>query len=128
MATKNNLSLYPISEASEMLGVHPRTLRIYEDEGLIKPKRSGGKRLFSKNDILWVQCIRALIHDDKLSIPGIKKLLQLLPCWKLKGCPPKVRNKCSVLKEIEKKCWEHTKQICKKSCSNCDVYLKESSK
>lgn len=128
MAKDNNLLLYPISEASEMLGVHPRTLRIYENEGLIKPKRSGGKRLFSKNDILWVQCIRGLIHDDKLSIAGIKKLLEFLPCWKLKGCSSKVRNRCSVLKEFEKKCWERTKQLCKRSCNNCDVYLKESSK
>ena len=51
---KNDLPVYPISVASRLLNVHPRTLRIYEEEGLIKPERRGDRRLYSQNDITWV--------------------------------------------------------------------------
>jgi MerR family transcriptional regulator, heat shock protein HspR len=124
MQIKENLPVYPMCVAAKILDVHPRTLRIYESEGLIKPERRGGKRFFSQNDIVWVQCLRKLIHEQNLSIPGIKKLLELLPCWKLKDCPPNVRSNCSVLKERGKRCWELTKNACEKSCRSCDIYLK----
>jgi MerR family transcriptional regulator/heat shock protein HspR len=109
--------------AANLLNVHPRTLRIYEEEGLIKPWRHGGKRMFSQNDLIWLQCLRKLIHEENLSIPGLKKLLELLPCWKLKDCPPELRANCSVLKEREKKCWELTQKACERSCQNCEVFL-----
>ena len=51
--------------------VHPRTIRIYEEEGLVKPSRQGSKRYFSNDDIEWIQCLRDLIHDDGISIPGL---------------------------------------------------------
>jgi len=41
---RNDLPVYPIGVASRLLNVHPRTLRIYEDEGLIKPERAGDRR------------------------------------------------------------------------------------
>jgi len=124
MIVDNKLAVYPISVASNILGVHPRTLRIYESEGLIKPKRQGGRRLFSQNDIVWVQCVRDLIHKQNLSIQGLKKLLGFLPCWRIKNCPQNIRSRCPVLKETDKRCWELTKNVCERSCKNCDVYLK----
>ena len=96
--------LYTIGVASELLDVHPRTLRIYEEEGLIKPSRKGGKRLYSKNDIKFIECIRNLIHDENISIPGIKKLLQFAPCWKLKDC--KDKDNCTVESCTKRNCWE----------------------
>jgi MerR family transcriptional regulator/heat shock protein HspR len=47
-----------------------------EAEGLISPQRSGGKRLYSKNDLVRIECLRNLIHEENISIPGIKKLLE----------------------------------------------------
>lgn len=88
--------------AAKLLDVHPRTLRIYEDEGIIKPSRHGGKRMFSQNDLVWIQCLRKLIHEENISIPGIKRLLDLMPCWKLKDCSPEIRANCAALKGREK--------------------------
>lgn len=89
-----DVPVYPIGVAARLLGVHPRTLRIYEDEGLISPKHVGSRRLFSANDIQWITCLRSFIHDEGVSIPGLKKLLDLIPCWEVAGCPAEVHEQC----------------------------------
>ena len=87
--------LYPIGVAARMLGVHPRTLRIYEAEGLVKPVYRGARRLYSQNDIQWIICLRSMIHDEGISIPGIKKLLEYVPCWKIVDCQKEIQDQCS---------------------------------
>jgi MerR family transcriptional regulator/heat shock protein HspR len=94
---KNDLPVYPISVAAKLLDVHPRTLRIYEDEGLIKPERKGERRLYSQNDITWVGCLRSLIHDEGISIPGIKKLLQYASCYEISNCPKEKYCTCDAV-------------------------------
>jgi MerR family transcriptional regulator/heat shock protein HspR len=44
-------SLYAIGVVSEILDVHPETIRVWERRGLIQPSRRGGKRLYSDNDL-----------------------------------------------------------------------------
>ena len=92
--------VYPISVAAQILNVHPRTLRIYEDEGLIKPSRKGNRRYFSQNDITWIGCVRKMIHEDGISIPGIKKLLRYAPCWEITDCPREVCESCTAQVDI----------------------------
>lgn len=87
--------VYAIGVAAQILNVHPRTLRIYEDEGLIKPARKGNRRYFSQNDITWIGCIRTMIHEEGISIPGIKKLLRYAPCWEITDCPREVCEPCT---------------------------------
>ncbi|GAB4344973.1 MAG: hypothetical protein Kow0089_21790 [Desulfobulbaceae bacterium] len=91
---KPDVPVYPIGVAARLLGIHPRTLRIYEAEGLIHPAHVGSRRLFSDNDIQWIRCLRSFIHDEGVSIPGLKKLLDLIPCWEVAGCPPEVHEYC----------------------------------
>lgn len=90
-----DLPIYPIGVAARLLGVHPRTLRIYETEGLIKPAHRGSRRMFSPNDIKWIECLRSMIHDEGISIPGLKKLLSLIPCWEVAGCAPEICENCT---------------------------------
>ncbi len=92
--------VYSIGVAAQILGVHPRTLRIYEDEGLVKPARKGNRRFFSANDITWITCIRKMIHDEGISIPGIKKLLRYAPCWEITDCPREVCEPCTASVDI----------------------------
>lgn len=92
--------VYSIGVAAQILGVHPRTLRIYEDEGLVKPARKGNRRFFSPNDITWIGCIRTMIHDEGISIPGIKKLLRYAPCWEITDCPKEVCESCTASVDI----------------------------
>lgn len=94
---KNDMPVYPISVAARLLNVHPRTLRIYEDEGLIKPERQGDRRLYSQNDITWIGCMRSLIHEEGISIPGIKKLLQFASCYEITDCPKEKSCSCDAV-------------------------------
>ena len=89
-----DLAIYPIGVAAKLLDVHPRTLRIYEAEGLISPMLRGKRRLFSLNDIRWISVLLSLIHDQGISIPGLKRLLDLAPCWEVADCPAEVHETC----------------------------------
>ncbi len=86
--------VFPIGVAARLLDVHPRTLRLYEAEGLIRPKYQGARRLFSQNDIQWINCLRSMIHEDGISIPGLKRLLAVVPCWEISDCPREVYENC----------------------------------
>lgn len=94
---KKDLPIYPIGVAAKLLDVHPRTLRIYEDEGLLKPARSGNRRMYSTNDLTWVGCLRKMIHDEGISIPGIKKLLRYAACHEIVDCPDAVSCNCDAV-------------------------------
>lgn len=127
MAVQNSDPIYPISVAAKLLDVHPRTLRIYEEEGLIKPARRGNKRYYSNDDLEWIKCLRALIHDKGISIPGIKMLLELTPCWEITKCPPEKRGKCSAYVDRTVPCWQLASTACArelKQCEKCEVYIK----
>ena len=70
--------VYVISVAANIVSVHPRTLRIYEDEGLICPSRTESNiRLFSENDLRRILWIRHLTQDFGVNLAGIKLLFQL---------------------------------------------------
>ncbi len=43
--------LYTISTAAELLGIHPRTLRLYEQAGLMRPARRNNRRLYTNHDL-----------------------------------------------------------------------------
>lgn len=83
---RNDSPVYPIGVAAKLVGVHARTLRIYEAEGLVRPAHKGERRMFSQNDITWITCLRSVIHEQGISIPGLKKLLKLVPCWEVAEC------------------------------------------
>ncbi|MBI5557206.1 MAG: MerR family transcriptional regulator, partial [Deltaproteobacteria bacterium] len=91
---RRDLPVYPVGVAARLIGVHPRTLRFYRAEGLIRTEQAGARLLFSQNDIRWAGCLRSMIHDKKLSMPGIKKLLQLVPCWEASDCPQQIHCSC----------------------------------
>jgi MerR family transcriptional regulator/heat shock protein HspR len=88
-------AIFTIGVAAQMLGVHPRTLRIYEEEGLITPLRKGKWRYFNMSDIKWIECLREMIHEHGVSIAAVKKLLQYTPCWNITDCPFEKRKQCT---------------------------------
>jgi len=94
-AIRSDVPIYPIGVAAKLLNVHPRTLRIYEQEGLVKPTLVGNRRMFSADDIQWITCLRTFIHEEGISIPGLKKLLEYIPCWEVAGCPAAIHERCT---------------------------------
>lgn len=70
--------VYVISVAAELVRVHPRTLRIYELEGLICPARTPTNiRLYSENDIRRVLWIRHLTRNLGVNLAGVRVLFEL---------------------------------------------------
>lgn len=67
-----------ISIAASIAGCHPRTLRIYEEEGLLDPVRTETNiRLYSDEDLRRVRIIRYLTQVRGVNLAGVKLLLQL---------------------------------------------------
>ena len=70
--------MYVISIAAGLAGCHPRTLRIYEEEGLLDPVRTDTNiRLYSDEDLERVRAIRYLTQNRGVNLAGVKLLLQL---------------------------------------------------
>jgi MerR family transcriptional regulator/heat shock protein HspR len=70
--------VYVISVAASIVSAHPRTLRIYEDEGLICPARTPTNiRLYSDEDIRRLTWIRYLTRNRGVNLAGIRLLFEL---------------------------------------------------
>jgi MerR family transcriptional regulator/heat shock protein HspR len=69
---------FVISVAAGLVQAHPRTLRIYEDEGLLSPARTPTNiRLYSENDIRRILWIRRLTQERGVNLAGVKLLFEL---------------------------------------------------
>ncbi|MEA1914228.1 MAG: helix-turn-helix transcriptional regulator [Campylobacterota bacterium] len=70
--------VFLISVVSEMLDIHPQTLRQYEREGLVTPCRSNGKiRLYSQSDIDQIKTILILTREQGINLSAVDLILQL---------------------------------------------------
>ena len=77
MVNDKNRPLYMISVAAELAGVHPQTLRIYEQKGLVTPQRtSGNTRMYSQADIDRLQLINELTSEG-INLAGVIRILDL---------------------------------------------------
>ncbi len=69
--------LYMISVAAELTGMHPQTLRVYEQKGLVTPGRSrGNTRLYSQADIERLNLISKLT-DEGINLAGVVRILDM---------------------------------------------------
>jgi MerR family transcriptional regulator/heat shock protein HspR len=67
-----------IGIASELIGVHPQTLRMYEQKGLLRPRKSIKKtRLYSEEDVELGRYIQKLTQEMGMNLAGVKKVLDL---------------------------------------------------
>ncbi len=75
---KRKKAFYSISAVAEMFTIHQQTIRLYEKEGLITPKRSeGNTRLFSEEDIEQLEQVIYLTHQMGINIAGVQMILKL---------------------------------------------------
>lgn len=117
--------VYTIGTAAEILGVHPRTLRLYEEGGLLRPARKNNRRFYSTNDLQWVNCVRYLLHEKGLNQEGLRRLLALIPCGKIQGCSPEAQAQCAAASERSTPCWDLARKDGSGTnhCYECTVYL-----
>ena len=70
--------LYMIGIASELIGVHPQTLRMYEQKGLLRPRKSiKNTRLYSQEDIELGRHIQRLTQEMGMNLAGVRTVLDL---------------------------------------------------
>jgi len=75
---KRGKAFFSISAVSKMFSVHQQTIRLYEKEGFIQPKRSDGNtRMFSEEDIEKLEEIIYLTHQLGINLAGVEMILQL---------------------------------------------------
>jgi MerR family transcriptional regulator, heat shock protein HspR len=71
-------AVYVISVASELAGMHPQTLRIYEARGLITPSRSPkNTRLYSEEDVHRLRRIQELTGELGMNLAGVERVFEL---------------------------------------------------
>jgi MerR family transcriptional regulator, heat shock protein HspR len=69
---------YMISVAAELVGMHPQTLRMYEQKGLVRPQRTpGNTRLYSDADLERLRLIQRLTTELGLNLAGVEHVLRL---------------------------------------------------
>lgn len=86
---KENKPLFTLSVTSELIGVHPRTLMIYENEKLVIPFRTKtNRRRYSQVDIKKLQFIRYLTKNRGVNLAGVKCVFDVFEKVKDKDLDP----------------------------------------
>ena len=106
--------IYSIAELAREFAITARTIRFYEDEGLIKPKRQGLTRLYSAGDrtrLGWI------LRGKRLgfSLAEIKELLDLYQVD---------RTGVSQLRELQRRSRLHIEDLQRRR-SDLDAHIKE---
>ena len=69
---------YMIGVAAELVGMHPQTLRMYEQKGLVRPARTpGGTRLYSERDLERLRLVQTLTTELGLNLAGVRRVIAL---------------------------------------------------
>lgn len=70
--------IFVISVAAELAGMHAQTLRAYDREGLVSPRRTaGGGRRYSQRDVELLQQVQQLSQDEGVNRAGIRRIMEL---------------------------------------------------
>jgi len=79
MKSEDTKPLFTLSVAAEIIGVHPRTLMIYEAESLVVPSRTKtNRRRYSQKDISRLQFIRYLTNKKRVNLAGVGHIFKFL--------------------------------------------------
>jgi MerR family transcriptional regulator/heat shock protein HspR len=75
---EHDRGVFMISVAAELAAMHPQTLRMYEQRGLIEPKRSPkGTRLYSQADVERLRRIQEMTTELGMNLAGVERVFEL---------------------------------------------------
>lgn len=75
----NEKDILPLSSIAELLSAKPRTLKMYEEKGLLPKKHAeGSKKLYSITDVKMITFVHYLASHKKINANGIKYILEML--------------------------------------------------
>lgn len=128
-AIKGESTGYFISAVSREVNLSQKTIREYEKMGLVKPMREPrtNNRIFSDFHIAQIRQVSHLIHNEGFTLPCLKRLVQLAPCWNVFDCDAK--EDCSAYKAPYIPCYETRRSVetrCDDSCDHCVIYVNRS--
>lgn len=108
---KKRKGYYSISAVSEMVGIHPQTIRMYEREGFFLPKRSDGNtRMFSEEDVELLESIIYYTNKLGVNLAGVEIILKMQK--KIEKLQSKINEMFTSSKEeLEKDKIEFSSQI-----------------
>lgn len=117
---------YLIGEVSGKVNLSQKTIREYEKIGLIKPKRAPrtNNRIYSDFEIAQVRHITQLIHKEGFTLPCIKRILELAPCWNIFDC--EVKEECPAYQHAPNPCYatrDHCETLCSGTCDECVIFI-----
>ena len=99
--------VFMIGIASELIGVHPQTLRMYEQKGLLRPRKSiKNTRLYSQEDVELGRYIQRLTQEMGMNLAGVRKVLDLERMIERL----EAENR-ALREELEKKEQEHSRMV-----------------
>jgi len=103
-----SMAVLPISTLAKTLGVHQRTLRIYDKTGILTPQRSEkNRRNYSLDDIQKAEFILFLTRNLALNLAGVKIILAILQEYNVHPSEyKKYINKFAALANIDKEVQE----------------------
>jgi len=74
-----NSPILTVSSVAKELNISADRLRTYDEEKLVSPARiKNNVRMYSCNDVNWLECLRKLIGKPNISILGVKEILRIL--------------------------------------------------
>jgi len=122
---------YSIGIVSRKVNLSQKTLREYEKMGLIRPRREPrtNNRIYSDFEIAQVKHITRLIHREGFTLPCLRRIVQLAPCWNIFHC--EVKDRCAAYKYPSIPCYKIRKDkgsLCTGSCEQCAVFINSTSK
>ena len=108
---------YMISVAADLVGMHPQTLRIYENKGLVRPQRTpGGTRLYSEADVERLRIIQRLTTELGLNLAGVELVLRL---------EDELRRAHSQIERLQRQVREEVQRVHKEYRRDLVVYREE---
>lgn len=119
--------IFSIGVVAKMLDISVETIRMYEREGLILTyKEPSGHRRYCQKDVDRLRCIRDMITEKGLNIEGIRRMMSMIPCWRIyEHCTDEKRSQCPAYTQSTAPCWalETKPEICmNQDCYHCPVY------
>lgn len=102
-----------IDEIAHQLGLTKRTIRYYEEQGLLKPaaRTEKGYRLYSEEDVSRLETIKEFRDCMGFSLKDIKEILQVGDTWQETGKAFKSAQKLTVKKAALEKLREELKSF-----------------
>ncbi len=86
MVNIDSKPLFTLAETAEIIGVHPRTLMIYENESLVVPARTRtNRRRYSQSDIRTLQFVQFLTRKKGVNLAGVADILKMIAEAEKKG-------------------------------------------